>query len=34
LVPAVLWHTGVDVVAGVAGPRYLIHRQSVTEEVK
>src|SRR5216683_6626504 len=34
LVPAVLWHTGVDVVAGVAGPRYLIHRQPVTEEVK
>jgi membrane protease YdiL (CAAX protease family) len=34
LVPAVLWHTGVDVVAGVTGPRYLIHRQPVTEEVK
>jgi membrane protease YdiL (CAAX protease family) len=34
LVPAVVWHMGVDVVAGVAGPRYLIHGQSVAEEVK
>jgi len=34
LVPAVLWHMGVDVVAGVAGPRYLIRRQPVTEGVK
>jgi membrane protease YdiL (CAAX protease family) len=23
LVPAILWHTAVDVVAGIAGPRYL-----------
>jgi len=23
LVPAVIWHTAVDVVAGTAGPRYL-----------
>ena len=23
LVPAVVWHTAVDVVAGTAGPRYL-----------
>jgi membrane protease YdiL (CAAX protease family) len=34
LVPAVVWHMGVDVVAGVAGPRYLIHGQSVAKEVK
>jgi membrane protease YdiL (CAAX protease family) len=32
LVPAMAWHMGVDVVAGVAGPRYLILRQPVTEE--
>ena len=30
LVPAVLWHIGVDLVAGIAGPRYLIQRQEVT----
>jgi membrane protease YdiL (CAAX protease family) len=24
LVPAILWHTAVDVVAGLAGPRYLV----------
>jgi CAAX protease family protein len=33
LAPAVLWHIGVDLVAGIAGPRYLIQRQSVTEPV-
>ena len=32
LVPVVAWHTGVDVVAGVAGPRYLIHQTAVTGE--
>src|SRR4029077_80408 len=32
LVPAMAWHIGVDVVAGIAGPRYLIQRQPVTEE--
>jgi uncharacterized protein len=31
LFPAMVWHMGVDVVAGVAGPRYLIHRQPVIE---
>jgi membrane protease YdiL (CAAX protease family) len=31
LAPMVVWHMGVDVVAGVAGPRYLIHRAAVTE---
>jgi len=30
LVPVVAWHMGVDVVAGVAGPRYLIHSKSIT----
>jgi membrane protease YdiL (CAAX protease family) len=30
LVPVVFWHLGVDVVAGIAGPRYLIHRTEVT----
>ena len=24
LVPAIFWHTAVDVVAGTAGPRYLL----------
>jgi membrane protease YdiL (CAAX protease family) len=32
LVPAMVWHMGVDLVAGVAGPRYLVHRQVVTEQ--
>lgn len=30
LAPVVVWHMGVDVVAGIAGPRYLIHRTAVT----
>jgi membrane protease YdiL (CAAX protease family) len=30
LVPVIAWHTGVDVAAGVAGPRYLIKSQVVT----
>jgi membrane protease YdiL (CAAX protease family) len=30
LVSVVIWHTGVDVVAGIAGPRYLIHPKAVT----
>jgi membrane protease YdiL (CAAX protease family) len=30
LVPAILWHTAVDVVAGVAGPRYLVRRATAT----
>jgi len=33
LVPAMVWHMGVDLVAGIAGPRYLIHRQVVTEQL-
>ena len=32
LLPAVMWHMGVDVVAGIAGPRYLVQRQAVTGE--
>jgi membrane protease YdiL (CAAX protease family) len=30
LVPVVAWHIGVDVVAGIAGPRYLIHTKAIT----
>jgi membrane protease YdiL (CAAX protease family) len=30
LVPVIFWHTAVDVVAGVAGPRYLIEKKAVT----
>ena len=33
LVPAIVWHMGVDLVAGVAGPRYLIQRKVVSDEV-
>ncbi len=29
LVPVVCWHIAVDVVAGIAGPRYLIHKTLV-----
>ena len=28
LVPAIFWHTAIDVVAGVAGPQYLVRRPS------
>jgi uncharacterized protein len=31
LVPAIFWHSAVDVVAGTAGPRYLAPRGSVNE---
>ncbi len=31
LLPAMVWHMGVDLVAGLAGLRYLIHRQVVTD---
>jgi membrane protease YdiL (CAAX protease family) len=31
LLPVVVWHVGVDVVAGLAGPRYLLEHKSVTE---
>jgi membrane protease YdiL (CAAX protease family) len=30
LVPAILWHTAVDVVAGLAGPQYLVRRATAT----
>jgi membrane protease YdiL (CAAX protease family) len=30
LVPVVVWHAGVDVVAGIAGPRYLLEHKSAT----
>jgi membrane protease YdiL (CAAX protease family) len=32
LVPAIFWHSAVDVVAGTAGPRYLKPRESVRQE--
>ena len=30
LLPVVVWHVGVDVVAGIAGPRYLFEHKSLT----
>lgn len=30
-IPVAAWHAAVDIVAGIAGPRYLIHNKSVTE---
>jgi membrane protease YdiL (CAAX protease family) len=30
LLPVIVWHLGVDVVAGTAGPKYLIRRTAVT----
>jgi uncharacterized protein len=30
LLPVIVWHVGVDVVAGMAGPKYLINRKEVT----
>jgi membrane protease YdiL (CAAX protease family) len=33
LVPAIFWHSAVDVVAGVAGPRYLKRASGVAPEV-
>ena len=30
-VPVAAWHAAVDIVAGIAGPRYLIQNKSVTE---
>jgi membrane protease YdiL (CAAX protease family) len=32
LVPAIFWHSAVDVVAGTAGPRYLKPRGAVSQE--
>jgi hypothetical protein len=31
LVPVMAWHVGVDLVAGIAGPRYLVKKQHVSE---
>jgi membrane protease YdiL (CAAX protease family) len=31
LVPVILWHAGVDLVAGVAGPKYLINNGDKVE---
>jgi membrane protease YdiL (CAAX protease family) len=31
LIPVIVWHMGVDVVAGIGGPRYLIQYKSVNE---
>lgn len=31
LIPVAAWHAAVDVVAGIAGPRYLIQNTAVTE---
>jgi membrane protease YdiL (CAAX protease family) len=33
LFPVMAWHAAVDVVAGIAGPKYLIHNTRVTETV-
>jgi hypothetical protein len=32
LLPVIVWHMGVDVVAGIAGPRYLIHDKAVSAQ--
>jgi membrane protease YdiL (CAAX protease family) len=32
LVPVSMWHAAIDVVAGIAGPRYLIHNTSVIRD--
>jgi membrane protease YdiL (CAAX protease family) len=32
LIPVMAWHTAVDLVAGVAAPRYLIHNTGFNEE--
>ena len=32
LIPVMAWHAGVDLVAGIAGPRYLVHSNVVTEK--
>jgi uncharacterized protein len=31
VIPVMVWHAAVDVVAGVAGPRYLVHPTDVTD---
>jgi membrane protease YdiL (CAAX protease family) len=30
LVPVIVWHVGVDIVAGTAGPRYLVKQKALT----
>jgi membrane protease YdiL (CAAX protease family) len=32
LLPVSVWHIGVDVVAGIAGPRYLVHKKPVSDQ--
>jgi len=32
LLPVIVWHMGVDVVAGIGGPRYLIHHEQVSDQ--
>jgi hypothetical protein len=32
LIPAIFWHSAVDVVAGTVGPRYLTPKTNVTLE--
>jgi membrane protease YdiL (CAAX protease family) len=32
LLPVIVWHMGVDVVAGIGGPRYLIHHEQVSDK--
>ena len=34
LVPVMLWHTSVDAVAGVAGPKYLLRKEAPTVDVE
>jgi len=34
LVPAIFWHSAVDVVAGTAGPRYLTPKRASDQERK
>jgi hypothetical protein len=34
LVPVIVWHIAVDVVAGIAGPRYLTDTKTVSAEAK
>lgn len=31
LVPVVLWHAGVDVIAGIAGPKFLVSKDAAAE---
>jgi membrane protease YdiL (CAAX protease family) len=31
VIPVMVWHMGVDLVAGIAGPRYLVHSKAVID---